>query len=290
MDVYNSLLQGDLEEEVMEIPDGFKKERSHKETNARLTSTEVDKAEKVAGDIVINNITSYQRLIGKLMYAIITRSNISNVVQTLGQFIQQPKNSHLEDTNIVIGLRAQIQEGKLTPIEFEKHAGRETCRKWKNNIWIFIDGNKVPLVSTVLLKYHNQSSKHAYGTHRFCHRDEFIICTECKKERRFCRHSAEECKSYHDALLNANWKCADIPFGKFSCDDKEERKSRRVYRGCLRSSTCEGCSSCNKDRGGKGQRELQELTLSPDDQHGMISTQWRQLELRSAPKRYRSLV
>ncbi|XP_047260113.1 protein ULTRAPETALA 1-like [Capsicum annuum] len=135
-------------------------------------------------------------------------------------------------------------EGKLTPIEFEKHAGRETCRKWKNNIWIFIDGNKVPLVSTVLLKYHNQSSKHAYGTHRFCHRDEFIICTECKKERRFCRHSVEECKSYHDALLNTNWKCADISFGKFSCDDKEERKSRRVYRGCLRSSTCEGCSSC----------------------------------------------
>nr|GMD38426.1 protein ULTRAPETALA 1 [Ipomoea batatas] len=28
------------------------------------------------------------------------------------------------------------QEDKMTPAAFEKHSGRETARKWKNNIWV----------------------------------------------------------------------------------------------------------------------------------------------------------
>ncbi|XP_060209513.1 protein ULTRAPETALA 1-like isoform X1 [Lycium barbarum] len=138
-------------------------------------------------------------------------------------------------------------EDKLTPAAFEKHSGRETSRKWKNNIWILVDGDKVPVVKTALLKYYNQSLKHANGSHRSNksgHRDEFIICTECNKERRFRLRTKDECRSYHDALANAHWKCSDIPFDKFSCDDDEERASRRVYRGCLRSPTCRGCTSC----------------------------------------------
>ena len=31
---------------------------------------------------------------------------------------------------------------------------------------------------------------------------------------------------------------------RISCDDDEERASRRVYRGCTRSPTCKGCTSC----------------------------------------------
>ncbi|XP_055801872.1 protein ULTRAPETALA 1-like [Solanum dulcamara] len=134
-------------------------------------------------------------------------------------------------------------EDNLTPAAFEKHAGKETCR-WKNNIWVFVDGYKVPLIKTALLKYYNQSSKHAKRSHKFIHRDEFIKCTECEKGRRFCRRSKKECRSYHDALVNPHFKCSDIPFDKFSCDDAEERASRRVYRGCLRSPTCGGCTSC----------------------------------------------
>lgn len=53
------------------------------EINARLTSVEVDKAAGVIEDDVLNDITSYQRLVGKLMYATITRPDISYVVQTL---------------------------------------------------------------------------------------------------------------------------------------------------------------------------------------------------------------
>ncbi|MBA0743828.1 hypothetical protein Gogos_006482 [Gossypium gossypioides] len=31
---------------------------------------------------------------------------------------------------------------------------------------------------------------------------------------------------------------------RITCDDDEERASRRVYRGCSRSPTCKGCTSC----------------------------------------------
>lgn len=135
-------------------------------------------------------------------------------------------------------------EAKLTPAAFERHSGRESSRKWKNNIWIIVGCEKVPVGKTALLKYYNQSLKNANGSHKSGHRDEFIICTECKKERRFRLRSEEECRIYHDALTNAHWKCSDIPFGRFSCDGGEERASRRLNRGCLRSSTCTGCPSC----------------------------------------------
>ncbi|KAL5147927.1 Protein ULTRAPETALA 1 [Glycine soja] len=138
---------------------------------------------------------------------------------------------------------------KLTPSAFEKHSGRETARKWKNNVWVIVNGEKVPLCKTVLLKYYNQVSKAANGSHRSqngraCHRDEFVRCTSCNKERRFRLRTKEECRIHHDALADANWKCSDLPYDKITCDDEEERASRRVYRGCTRSPTCKGCTSC----------------------------------------------
>ncbi|KAG2712368.1 hypothetical protein I3760_04G122000 [Carya illinoinensis] len=138
---------------------------------------------------------------------------------------------------------------KLTPAAFEKHSGRETARKWKNNIWVIVNGEKVPLFKTVLLKYFNQVSKNANGSHRshngrVSHRDEFVRCTRCNKERRFRLRTKEECRIHHDALADVNWKCPDLPYDKITCDDDEERASRRVYRGCTRSPTCKGCTSC----------------------------------------------
>ncbi|RAL42903.1 unnamed protein product [Cuscuta campestris] len=141
------------------------------------------------------------------------------------------------------------QEDKMTPAAFEKHSGRETARKWKNNIWVIVNGEKVPVAKTALLKYYIQSSKHANGsnksnTPKVCHRDEFIRCTVCKKHRRIRLRTPEECRSFHDALANTNWKCSDMPHDKVTCEDEEERGSRRVYRGCLRLATCRGCTSC----------------------------------------------
>ncbi|CAN1123828.1 Protein ULTRAPETALA 1 [Linum perenne] len=137
----------------------------------------------------------------------------------------------------------------MTPAAFEKHSGRETARKWKNNVWVIVNGVKVPLSKTVLLKYYNQSLKGANGSHRsqigrVFHRDEFVRCSKCNKERRFRLRTKEECRIHHDSVANASWKCADMPFDKLTCDDEEERASRKVYRGCSRSPTCKGCTSC----------------------------------------------
>ncbi|XP_016571248.2 uncharacterized mitochondrial protein AtMg00810-like [Capsicum annuum] len=71
-------------------------------TNAKLTSVEVDETVGVKGDGILSDTTSYQRLVGKIMYATITRPDISYAVQTLNQFMQQPKKSHLEAANRVI--------------------------------------------------------------------------------------------------------------------------------------------------------------------------------------------
>ncbi|OVA20194.1 SAND domain [Macleaya cordata] len=138
------------------------------------------------------------------------------------------------------------QEDKLTPAAFEKHSGRESARKWKSYVWVIVKGEKVPLAKTVLLKYYNQSANESHKSHngRPCHRDEFLRCTRCNKSRRFRLRSKEECRIHHDALIDANWKCADLPFDKLTCDDEEERASRKVYRGCSRSQTCNGCTTC----------------------------------------------
>ncbi|KAH0651072.1 hypothetical protein KY284_030984 [Solanum tuberosum] len=106
-------------------------------------------------------------------------------------------------------------EDKLTPAAFEKHSGRETARKWKNNVWIIVNGDKVPVVKTPLLKYYNKSLKHAISQNgKACHRDEFLRCTECNKDRRFRLRSKEECRTYHDALANVHWNCSCIPYDK----------------------------------------------------------------------------
>lgn len=108
---------------------------------------------------------------------------------------------------------------KLSPSAFEKHSGREGTRKWKSNVWVMVKGEKVSLAKTVLLKYYNQASKNANGSHkgpngRPCHRDEFIRCSRCTKERRFRLRTKEECRIYHDALADINWKCSDLASDK----------------------------------------------------------------------------
>lgn len=122
--------------------------------------------------------------------------------------------------DLFICINVALLIAKLTPSAFEKHSGRETARKWKNNVWVIVNGEKVPLCKTVLLKYYNQVSKAANGSHRSqngraCHRDEFVRCSRCNKERRFRLRTKEECRIHHDALADANWKCSDLPYDKY---------------------------------------------------------------------------
>ncbi|KAF9612109.1 hypothetical protein IFM89_038177 [Coptis chinensis] len=140
------------------------------------------------------------------------------------------------------------EEDKLTPGAFEKHSERDGARKWKNYVWVINQGQKVPISKTVLLKYYDQAPKTGKGFRKPHtgpgHRDEFVRCMGCNKMRRFHLRTKEECRIHHDATLNSNWKCSDIPNNEMTCDHDEERASRRVYRGCSRSATCKGCTTC----------------------------------------------
>ncbi|KAK8981663.1 hypothetical protein V6N11_028072 [Hibiscus sabdariffa] len=138
-------------------------------------------------------------------------------------------NGHLE---IACECTPGCDEDKLSPAAFEKHSGRETARKWKNNIWLMVNGEKVSLSKTAFLKYYNQASKSIHKSHngRVRHRDEFVRCSGCNKERRLRLRAKEECRIHHDALADANWKCSDLLYDRITCDDDEERASRRVYR------------------------------------------------------------
>ncbi|KAA8524467.1 hypothetical protein F0562_010890 [Nyssa sinensis] len=105
-----------------------------------------------------------------------------------------------------------------------------------------VNGEKVPLSKTSLLKYYNQTSKSANGSHRshngrVFHRDEFVRCARCNKERRFRLRTKEECRIYHDSLADVNWKCADMPYDRITCDDDEERASRRIAAARLASTS-----------------------------------------------------
>ncbi|KAH1127535.1 hypothetical protein GYH30_016224 [Glycine max] len=105
---------------------------------------------------------------------------------------------------------------------FEKHALREGSGRWKRNIWVHcVDEDKVPLWKTPLIKKQN------------FHRDEFLRCTRCGKERRFHLKSRPDIKNYHDALNNKCWTCSLWPY-----------QNLKASRGCSRSSTCQGCSTC----------------------------------------------
>nr|XP_016468589.1 PREDICTED: uncharacterized mitochondrial protein AtMg00810-like [Nicotiana tabacum] len=87
------------------------------DTNIKLTSTINDKVictkSQVEKDLLVDQAT-YQRLIGKLLYLTVTRHDISFGVQTLSQFLQQHKQSHMTATlRIVRYIKNQPGRGIL---------------------------------------------------------------------------------------------------------------------------------------------------------------------------------
>lgn len=74
-------------------------------------------------------------------------------------------------------------------------------------------------MKTSLLKCYDLASNSSdnSSTHRKkepFHRDEFVQCAQCKKERRFRMQILEECRVYHDVRENENWTCSDWQFSK----------------------------------------------------------------------------
>ncbi|XP_059664186.1 protein ULTRAPETALA 1-like [Cornus florida] len=109
---------------------------------------------------------------------------------------------------------------KISPAEFVKHSGRKDFKEWKNRIWINNnEGKKIRLWRTCLLKYYREETtalvvevEGSRRRHQIVHRDEFIRCSVCHKERRFPLQTKEKCRIYHDALANKKWKCSDVPY------------------------------------------------------------------------------
>ena len=65
------------------------------EANIKLTSVSYDDhLGNLIEDLLLENISAYQRLVGKLIYLTITRLDICFVVLPLSQLMQQPKKSH----------------------------------------------------------------------------------------------------------------------------------------------------------------------------------------------------
>ncbi|XP_047270453.1 uncharacterized mitochondrial protein AtMg00810-like [Capsicum annuum] len=72
------------------------------ESNLRLTSVEYDKINGLTSDQVLHDINGYRKLVGKMLYATITRLDISYPLQTHSQFMQSPKKSHWDTTTRVV--------------------------------------------------------------------------------------------------------------------------------------------------------------------------------------------
>ena len=72
------------------------------DTNVKLTTKQLDEyirsgnSEKSNANDPLVDQGAYQRLIGKLLYLTVTRPDIAFGVNTLSQFLQQPKKSHME--------------------------------------------------------------------------------------------------------------------------------------------------------------------------------------------------
>ncbi|XP_070034247.1 uncharacterized mitochondrial protein AtMg00810-like [Nicotiana tomentosiformis] len=83
------------------------------EYKQKYTLKELDDIAGLEGDEQLKG--KYQRLIGKLLYLTLTRPNISFAIQTLSQFMQQPKISHWEAAlRVVIYVKKEPGLGILT--------------------------------------------------------------------------------------------------------------------------------------------------------------------------------
>ncbi|XP_019239261.1 PREDICTED: uncharacterized protein LOC109219274 [Nicotiana attenuata] len=75
------------------------------EANIKLTTKEYDEHtsnSSTTDDEALTDINKYQRLLGKLLYLTITRPDKAYSVQTLSQFMQKLKRSHLEAAQRVV--------------------------------------------------------------------------------------------------------------------------------------------------------------------------------------------
>ncbi|KAJ0919654.1 putative RNA-directed DNA polymerase [Helianthus annuus] len=82
-----------------------------------LITSKIDKNQKM-----LDNITGFQKLIGKLIYLSLTRPDISYTVQFLSQFMHSPKEVHL---NLALRLLRYLKKSPGKGLVFKKSANLE---------------------------------------------------------------------------------------------------------------------------------------------------------------------
>lgn len=84
------------------------------DTNSKLTTKQYRGETHMAEPDPLIHQRAYQRIVGKLLYLTMTRSAISYGLQTLSQFLQQSKKSHMTASiRIVRYVKNQPGEGLL---------------------------------------------------------------------------------------------------------------------------------------------------------------------------------
>lgn len=81
---------------------GAKHARTSLEINHNFTNMDYDKQISATDDPKFDEITTYQKLVGKMLYLIVKRPDICFGVQVLSQCMEQPKLSNSETTLRII--------------------------------------------------------------------------------------------------------------------------------------------------------------------------------------------
>jgi len=154
------------------------------ETNLKLTSVAHDVVNGLTGDAPLLDITSYQRLVGKLLYATITRPDICYAVQTLSQFMQSPKKSHWESALRVV----RYLKGTVGQCVWLQAKPTTTLTCWCDSDWAACPNTRRSITGYVV----------KFG--------ESLVSWKSKKQQTVSRSSAEaEYRSMASAVSEVTW-------------------------------------------------------------------------------------
>jgi Reverse transcriptase (RNA-dependent DNA polymerase) len=122
--------------------------------SAKPATTPMDYNKKgVMDEKVLNDISQFQRLVGKLIYLTITRPDISYAVSFVSQFMQRPTKGHMEYIDQILRyLKATPGRGilmknqghtTLTVYTDADWAGNQSDRRSTSGLCAFVGGNLV---------------------------------------------------------------------------------------------------------------------------------------------------
>ena len=115
------------------------------EPNVKLTSEEHYNCTGAKNDTLFEDMSRYQKLIGKLIYLTITRPNIYFVVQLISQFMQHPKQSHWMDALRVVryvkespGLGIFLKKGPIDDLVVHCDSDLAACLNTRRSVIGFV--------------------------------------------------------------------------------------------------------------------------------------------------------